>query len=221
MQNSVAAQGKCSALHASEHAVLVHKLPWIERLTINIYYKYPEALCAYMDGFSPCLLGQVLPTPRVRGSRMRINPTLVKQFARRVCLVGVPLWRFLIAKGTASVSEGSKHSRSLACRTISYSPVQLRQALLEFASKDSAYKAFLDLHENRNLPKHLQTLLLVLSSNDDPLSIEADSRPVRPHLLCSFSLLWSTFSWRIAVGTLLLTCTTAQLAVWTGAYPIT
>ena len=46
--------------------------------------------------------------------------------------------------------------------------------MLEFASKDSEYKAFLELHENRNMLKHLQTLLLVLSTHDDPLTIEAD-----------------------------------------------
>ena len=54
------------------------------------------------------------------------------------------------------------------------SPAQIKQAFVEFAAKDASYKAFLDLQENRNLPKQLGALLQLLTVNDDPLIIEAD-----------------------------------------------
>jgi hypothetical protein len=102
---------------------------------------------------------------------MRVNPTLVKQLARRVCAVGLPLWRHVVAAGTARAAAGS--SGSITSR-VRLSPAQIKQGLAEFAAKHESYKAFLELPENRNLPRQLGTLLQLLSVSDDPLIIEAD-----------------------------------------------
>jgi hypothetical protein len=119
---------------------------------------------------------QVLATPRVRGSRMLINPTLAKQHARRVCVVGVPLWRYVVAKAAAvaaQAAEGSS-SNSSTVGSVSLSPAAIKQALAGFGAQQPSYKQFLELRENRNLPKHLGTLLQILSVNDDPLTIEVE-----------------------------------------------
>jgi len=102
---------------------------------------------------------------------MRVNPTLVKQLARRVCAVGLPLWRHVVAAGTARAAAGS--SSSITSR-VRLSAAQIKQALAEFAAKHESYKAFPELPENRNLPRQLGTLLQLLTVSDDPLIIEAD-----------------------------------------------
>ena len=102
---------------------------------------------------------------------MRVNPTLVKQLARRVCAVGLPLWRHLTTVGTAAAA--ARANSSTASR-VSLSPAQIKQAVAEFAAKDASYKSFLELRENRNLPRQLGTLLQLVSVNDDPLTIEGD-----------------------------------------------
>jgi hypothetical protein len=121
---------------------------------------------------------QVLATPRVRGSRMLINPTLAKQGARRVCVVGVPLWRYVVAKAatgaaTQAAAEGSS-SNSSTVGSVSLSPAAIKQTLADFAAQAPSYKQFLQLRENRNLQQHLGILLQILSVNDDPLTIEAE-----------------------------------------------
>ena len=116
---------------------------------------------------------QVLPTPCMRGSRMRVNPALVKQLARRVCATGLPLWRHSVAVGIAKAAAGSSSSTISRVRLKSV-PAQIKQALAEFAAKHESHKAFLEQPENRNLPRQLGTLLQLLSINDDPLIIEAD-----------------------------------------------
>jgi hypothetical protein len=69
---------------------------------------------------------QVLATPRVRGSRMLINPTLAKQGARRVCVAGVPLWRYVAARAAAvaaqAAAEGMKTAAgsAVSCLHCSY-----------------------------------------------------------------------------------------------------
>jgi hypothetical protein len=122
---------------------------------------------------------QVLATPRVRGSRMLINPTLSKQHARRVCVVGIPLWRYVVAKAAAATTQAaaagsSSSSHSSTVGSISLSPAAIKQALADFAAQGPSYKQFLQLRENRNLQQHLGTLLQILSVNDDPLTIEAE-----------------------------------------------
>ena len=101
---------------------------------------------------------------------MRVNPALVKQLARRVCVTGLPLWRHVVAVGTAAAAGSSSSTVS----RIRLSPAQIKQAFVEFAAKDASCKAFLGLQENRNLPKQLGTLLQLLSVNDDLLIIEAN-----------------------------------------------
>jgi hypothetical protein len=104
---------------------------------------------------------------------MLINPTLAKQHARRVCVVGVPLWRYVVAKAAAvaatqAAAEGSSSSNSSTVGSASLSPAAIKQALADFGGQQPSYKQFLQLTENRNLPKHLGTLLQILSVNDDP-----------------------------------------------------
>lgn len=79
---------------------------------------------------------------------------------------------------------------------------QVKLLLSEFAAKDPSYKAFMGLCENRNVSKHLQTLLNV---TDDPLTIEAVivtnrsvsgsltalSVPTQPSLMCRLNCLFS------------------------------
>ena len=77
----------------------------------------------------------------------------------------------MVAAGTARAAAGS--SSSITSR-VRLTPAQIKQALAEFAAKHESYKAFLELPENRNLPRQLGTLLQLLSVSDDPLIIEAD-----------------------------------------------
>lgn len=100
-----------------------------------------------------------------------MNPTLVKQLARRVCAVGLPLWRHMVAAGTAKAAVGSSSS---TVSRVHLTPAQIKQALADFAARNESYKAFLELPKNRNLPRQLGTLLQLLAVNDDPLIIEAD-----------------------------------------------
>lgn len=95
---------------------------------------------------------------------MMINPSLAKQKARTVCAVGLPLFRHVISSAKATTANSRAE----------LSPSQIKQAVAGFSDKDSNHKAFLNLKENRNLVKHIGTLLQVLSVNDDPLTIEAD-----------------------------------------------
>jgi hypothetical protein len=121
---------------------------------------------------------QVLATPRVRGSRMLINPTLAKQHARRVCVVGVPLLRHVLARSTAvdgqAAAAGSSSSNNSTTNRVSLSPAAIKQAMADCAARDPSYQQFLELRENRGLPRHLGTLLQLLSVNDDPLTVAAD-----------------------------------------------
>jgi hypothetical protein len=114
-----------------------------------------------------CFAVEVLTTPRVRGSRMRLKCTLAKQQARVCCEFGVPLWRHLMA----SSSSGSTASSSSRVKLI---PKQLKARLLEFRQQSDTNAAYLDNKEHRNLPLHLQALLQLLSPHDDPLLIGAD-----------------------------------------------
>jgi len=98
---------------------------------------------------------------------MRINPSLVKQQARQVCAVGVPLWRHVLAQGSSS-SGGVPGAR------LGLSPAQLRKALNSFASQAPGNATFLQQPENRNMAAHIQVLLQLLSPTDDPLTISAD-----------------------------------------------
>jgi len=124
---------------------------------------------------------------------MLINPTLAKQQARRVCVVGVPLWRFVLARGTQwqaavaqATAEGgssSSSSNSSTASRVSLSPAAIKKARAEFAAQDPSHKKFLELRENRNLNQHIGTLLKLLSVTDDPLTIEADIVTSRSVLL--------------------------------------
>ena len=71
------------------------------------------------------------------------------------------------------MAAGSAATTSASSR-INLSPSQLKQAIAGFCDQDTSGKAFLELKENRNLVKHVGTLLQLLSVNDDPLTIEAD-----------------------------------------------
>jgi hypothetical protein len=104
---------------------------------------------------------------------MLINPTLATQHARRVCVVGVPLWWYVTSNGTAVAAQAVTEVSS-AASIVNLSPAAIKQALAEFGAQDPSYKQFLQLRENHGLPKHLGTLLQLLSLTDDPLTIEAD-----------------------------------------------
>jgi hypothetical protein len=93
---------------------------------------------------------------------MCVSPVLVKQQARRLCPIGVPLWRFLLSSG-----------RLVGSRAV-MTPAQLRAALATFAAQDPAHASFLAAQDNRNLNQHLQVLLQLLGPADDPLTIGAD-----------------------------------------------
>ena len=133
-----------------------------------------------------------------------MNPTLVKQLARRVCAVGLPLWRHMVAAGTAKAAVGSSSS---TVSRVHLTPAQIKQALADFAARNESYKAFLELPENRNLPRHLGTLLQLLAVNDDPLIIEADIVTARwvcaAHLAdtCSDTCQHSPEPWLDLIGT--------------------
>lgn len=101
---------------------------------------------------------------------MRVNPTLVKQHARKVCATGVPLWRHMVTLGAAAAGQESSSNGS----RVSLTPTQVKLGLAEFAAKNATFKAYLELPENKNLAKHIQALLLLLAPTDDPLTIEAD-----------------------------------------------
>jgi hypothetical protein len=83
---------------------------------------------------------QVLTTPRVRGSRMRLNCTLAKQQARACCDFGVPLWRHLMASSSSGSSSGSSR--------VKLTPKQLKATLQEFRQQSDANAAYLDSTEN-------------------------------------------------------------------------
>lgn len=113
---------------------------------------------------------------------MKINPVLAKQVARRVCVVGLPLWRHMVSAAAAAAGSSSGNSR------IGLAPAAIKQQLAVFAAQDSSYKAFLDQRENRSIAKHVATLLLLLSPTDDPLTIEGDivtARESQPHGCCA------------------------------------
>jgi hypothetical protein len=80
-----------------------------------------------------------------------------------------------MAKAVAAAEGSSSTSSSNnAASKVSLSPAATKQAMADFAAQDPSHKQFLQLRENRNLQKHLGTLLQILSANDDPLTIEAD-----------------------------------------------
>lgn len=108
---------------------------------------------------------QVLATPRCWGSRIRVNPTLVKQYARQVAPLGMVLWRQVVAAGsTASSGDGQ----------LTLAPAQIRQQLALFAAQGDANKQFVELAENRNLANHVGMLCQLLTCHDDPLTISGN-----------------------------------------------
>jgi len=111
-----------------------------------------------------CSPVQVLVASRCRGSRMRVNPTLVKQYARQVAPLGMVLWRQVVAAvSTAGSSSGGGR--------LTLAPAQIRQQLATFAAQGDANKQFVELADNRNLPSHLGVLCALLTCHDDPLTI--------------------------------------------------
>jgi len=114
-----------------------------------------------------CSPVQVLATPRCRGSRMRVNPTLVKQYARRVAPLGMVLWRQVVTAG--STASGSSNSSGDGRLTLA--PAQIRQQLTAFAAQGDANKQFVELPDNRNLPNHLGVMCALLTCHDDPMTI--------------------------------------------------
>jgi len=116
-----------------------------------------------------CSPVQVLATPRCRGSRMRVNPTLVKQYARQVAPLGMVLWRQVAAAG--STAGGSSSSSSSGGGRLTLAPAQIRQQLAVFAAQGDANKQFVQLPDNRNLHNHLGVLCQLLTCHDDPLTI--------------------------------------------------
>lgn len=105
---------------------------------------------------------QVLATPRRRGSRMRVNPTVVKQLARQVAPLGLPLWRQLVAAGSGSSSTDGR---------LSLTPAQIRVQLTAYAAQSDTNQQFVQQPGNRNLANHLSVLSPLLSRHDDPLTI--------------------------------------------------
>jgi hypothetical protein len=59
---------------------------------------------------------------------MRVNPGLVKQHARQVAPLGLPLWRTLVQTGSSGSADGR----------LSISPSQIRQQLADFAAQGTA-----------------------------------------------------------------------------------
>eukprot|EP00883_Tetradesmus_obliquus_P008900 jgi/Sobl393_1/19650/SZX69229.1 len=92
-------------------------------------------------GASTRVVYKVLTTPRVRGSRMRLNATLAKQKARACCEYGVPLWRHLMSASSCSSSNGSSSSSS---NRVKLSPKQLKAKLQEFRLQSDGNAAYLD-----------------------------------------------------------------------------
>lgn len=131
-----------------------------------------------------CSPVQVLTTLCCRGSRMRVNPTLVKQYARQVAPLGMVLWRQVVAAG--STAGGSSSSSSGATR-LTLAPAQIKQQLATFAAQGDANKQFVQLPDNRNLPSHLgvppgrATVCALLTCHDDPLTISGSELTGRWH----------------------------------------
>jgi hypothetical protein len=110
---------------------------------------------------------------------MRVNPTLVKQYARQVAPLGLVLWRQVVAAGSAaSSSNGSGGGR------LSLAPAQIRQQLAVFAAQSDASKQFVGLPDNRNMPNHLGVLCQLLTSHDDPLTISGSELTDRCAMSC-------------------------------------
>ena len=78
----------------------------------------------------------------------------------------------MTAVGTAAA--GRKSDSGTASR-VSLSPAHIKQTYAEFAVKDASHEEFLQLRENRNLPRQMGTLLQLLTVHDHPLTIEADT----------------------------------------------
>lgn len=109
--------------------------------------------------------GSVNPASRLaKGSRMMVNPSLAKQKARTVCAVGLKLCRHRFSSAEATTANNR----------IQLTPAQIKQALAGFSNQDASHKSFLELNENRNLTKHISTLLQLLSVIDDPLPVQND-----------------------------------------------
>lgn len=105
-------------------------------------------------------------TPRSRGSKMRINPTLVKQHERQMARLGLGLWRQLIAASNNSSSSGVG---------IGLAPAQTRQELDIFTAQSAANKQYVELPDNRNMASLVAPDCAVPASclppiNDDPLT---------------------------------------------------
>lgn len=95
---------------------------------------------------------------------MRVNPTLVKQYARQVDPLGMVLWRQVVAAGSTAGSSSGGGRLMLA-------PAQIRQQLGTFAAQGDANKQFVELADNRNLANHVGVLCQLLTCHDDPLTI--------------------------------------------------
>jgi len=77
---------------------------------------------------------------------MRVNPTLVKQLARQLAPLGLPLWRQLVTAGSNSSSSSSSTDGRL-----SLTPSQVREQLAVYAAQSDTYKQFVEQQSNRNL----------------------------------------------------------------------
>lgn len=90
---------------------------------------------------TPTAYLQVMPTPRYQGSKMRLNPTLAKEQARRVAEMGMVLWRQVKAAGSSNNSS-----------RISLAPAQIRQVLNSFAADSEATSSLFSCQRTSTLP---------------------------------------------------------------------
>lgn len=139
-------------------------------------------------------------------SRMRVNLTLVKQLARQVAPLGLPLWRQLVAAGSSSSSSNTGGRLSLA-------PAQIREQLAAYAAHSEACQQFVQQPDNRNLVNHLTVLTQLLTGHDDPLTIagsEVTDRCVSTSILAvvgsgrnpTYPYLYLAYSWRTLLACL-------------------
>lgn len=154
---------------------VIHKVRALTWLHLACFWMQTTASLLHMFCLTnhvmliPCAHMQVLTAPRPKGSRMRINPTLVKQHARVVAPLGLVLWRQVVAAGKAS--NNSSNSSGSGAIQINMTPGQIRQQLAGFAAQSDSHMRFTILPDNRNLPSHLIVLCQLLTIHDDPLTI--------------------------------------------------
>lgn len=85
---------------------------------------------------------------------MRVNPSLVKQHARKVAPFGLPLWHTLVQAGSSGSADGR----------LSIAQAQIRQQLAGFAAQSAANKQFVVDKANRNLANHLTVFTQILTA---------------------------------------------------------